>query len=137
MTGKILIAYTSRRGSTEEIARAIGKELEGAGYQEVVHGVQIDPAPVVGHQHVVRHQAVTRLLDVAAEGKRRGGNAPAAVRPRPALPKVWAQAPWDRREVNPCLLEELFGQLEIAVGHRPEVASCHGRPWLPLPVPDW
>ena len=32
MTGKILIAYTSRRGSTEEIARAIGKELEGAGY---------------------------------------------------------------------------------------------------------
>jgi menaquinone-dependent protoporphyrinogen oxidase len=31
MTGKILIAYTSRRGSTAEIARAIGRDLEAAG----------------------------------------------------------------------------------------------------------
>jgi menaquinone-dependent protoporphyrinogen IX oxidase len=31
VTGKILIAYTSRKGSTAEIARAIGTELEAAG----------------------------------------------------------------------------------------------------------
>jgi len=31
MPGKVLIAYTSRRGTTEEIARAIGAELEAAG----------------------------------------------------------------------------------------------------------
>jgi menaquinone-dependent protoporphyrinogen oxidase len=31
MTGKILIAYTSRKGSTAEIAQAIGRELEAAG----------------------------------------------------------------------------------------------------------
>jgi len=102
------------------------QELEGAGHQEIMHGVQIDPAPVVGHQHVVRHQAVPRLLDVTAEGKRRGGNAPAAVRPRPALPEVRAQALRDRRQVNPRLLEELSGLIEIAVGHRLEVTSRHG-----------
>jgi menaquinone-dependent protoporphyrinogen oxidase len=32
MAGRVLIAYASRRGSTAEIARAIGRELEGAGY---------------------------------------------------------------------------------------------------------
>ena len=31
MTGRVLIAFTSRKGSTEEIARAIGRELEVAG----------------------------------------------------------------------------------------------------------
>jgi len=31
MAGKILVAYASRKGSTEEIARAIAKELEAAG----------------------------------------------------------------------------------------------------------
>jgi len=36
MTGEILIAYTSRKGSTEEIARTIGKELEAAGKRVVV-----------------------------------------------------------------------------------------------------
>ncbi|ACL16994.1 flavodoxin domain-containing protein [Methanosphaerula palustris] len=32
MSGRILIAYISRKGSTAEIARAVGKELEAAGY---------------------------------------------------------------------------------------------------------
>jgi menaquinone-dependent protoporphyrinogen oxidase len=36
MPGKVLIAYTSRKGSTAEIARAIGKELEAAGKGVVV-----------------------------------------------------------------------------------------------------
>jgi menaquinone-dependent protoporphyrinogen oxidase len=36
MTGRILIAYTSRKGSTEEIARAVGAELETAGHSVVV-----------------------------------------------------------------------------------------------------
>jgi menaquinone-dependent protoporphyrinogen oxidase len=31
MTGKVLVAYTSRKGSTEEIARAIAAELEAMG----------------------------------------------------------------------------------------------------------
>jgi menaquinone-dependent protoporphyrinogen oxidase len=33
MTTRILVAYVSRKGSTGEIARAVGKELESAGYQ--------------------------------------------------------------------------------------------------------
>jgi menaquinone-dependent protoporphyrinogen oxidase len=36
MTGRILIAYASRRGTTAEIARAIGKDLEAAGKSVVV-----------------------------------------------------------------------------------------------------
>lgn len=36
MTGKVLIAYTSRKGSTAGIARAIGTELEAAGNGVVV-----------------------------------------------------------------------------------------------------
>ena len=31
MTGRILIAYVSRKGSTAEIAQAVGKELESTG----------------------------------------------------------------------------------------------------------
>jgi menaquinone-dependent protoporphyrinogen oxidase len=52
MAGKILIAYTSRRGSTAEIARAVGKELEAAGIRveiEEMKGV----ASLEGYQGVV------------------------------------------------------------------------------------
>ena len=40
MTGRILIAYVSRRGSTAEIARAIGRELEAAGDRVEVAGME-------------------------------------------------------------------------------------------------
>jgi menaquinone-dependent protoporphyrinogen oxidase len=40
MTGKILIAYTSRKGSTEGIARAIGEELEAAGCSVAVAAME-------------------------------------------------------------------------------------------------
>lgn len=36
MTGRILVAYTSRKGSTAEIAKAVGRELETAGNSVVV-----------------------------------------------------------------------------------------------------
>jgi menaquinone-dependent protoporphyrinogen oxidase len=51
MTGKILIAFTSRKGSTEGIARAIGTELEAAGYSVVV-------ADMKGITGVADYQAV-------------------------------------------------------------------------------
>jgi len=40
MTGRILIAYVSRRGSTAGIALAIGRELEAAGHRVEVAGVE-------------------------------------------------------------------------------------------------
>ncbi|HVN66064.1 MAG TPA: flavodoxin domain-containing protein [Methanomicrobiales archaeon] len=52
MTGRVLIAYTSRRGSTEEIARAIGRELEAAGNAVTVADMKgIDSA--AGYRAVV------------------------------------------------------------------------------------
>jgi menaquinone-dependent protoporphyrinogen oxidase len=52
MAGTILIAYTSRRGSTAEIARAIGKELEAAGIGVEVAGMK-DVNSLEGFQGVV------------------------------------------------------------------------------------
>jgi menaquinone-dependent protoporphyrinogen oxidase len=52
MAGKVLIAYTSRRGSTAEIARAIGKELEAAGIGVEVAGMK-DVNSLEGFQGVV------------------------------------------------------------------------------------
>ena len=41
MAGKILIAYVSRRGSTAEIARAIGRELEATGNTVLVAEMKV------------------------------------------------------------------------------------------------
>ena len=40
MTGRVLIAYTSRSGSTAEIAQAIGRELEALGKSVAVAGMK-------------------------------------------------------------------------------------------------
>jgi len=52
MTGKILIAYTSRKGSTAEIAQAIGKELEAAGNSVAVADMK-EISSIEGYQAVV------------------------------------------------------------------------------------
>jgi menaquinone-dependent protoporphyrinogen oxidase len=52
MAGKVLIAYTSRRGSTEEIARGIGTELEAAGNSVEVADMK-GIASVEGYRAVV------------------------------------------------------------------------------------
>jgi menaquinone-dependent protoporphyrinogen oxidase len=36
MTARILVAYASRKGSTAEIAQAVGRELQSTGYEVVV-----------------------------------------------------------------------------------------------------
>jgi menaquinone-dependent protoporphyrinogen oxidase len=40
MAGKILVTYATRKGSTAEIAEAIGRELEAAGNAVQVHGMK-------------------------------------------------------------------------------------------------
>lgn len=52
MAGKILVAYATRRGSTAEIARAIGKELEAAGMAVQVAGMK-DVTSLDGFRGVV------------------------------------------------------------------------------------
>ncbi|HMA05523.1 MAG TPA: flavodoxin domain-containing protein [Methanomicrobiales archaeon] len=52
MAGKILIAYTSRRGSTAEIAEAMGKELEAVGNSVQVTDMK-NVASIEGFQAVV------------------------------------------------------------------------------------
>jgi menaquinone-dependent protoporphyrinogen oxidase len=52
MAAKVLVAYTSRTGSTTEIAQAIGKELEAVGHTVVVSGMkEIDS--IEGYRAVV------------------------------------------------------------------------------------
>ena len=52
MTGKVLIAYTTRKGSTEEIARAIAAELEAMGNTLTVADMKGIPS-IAGYQAVV------------------------------------------------------------------------------------
>ena len=52
MAGKVLIAYTSRMGSTAEIAQAIGRELETAGFVVEVAGLK-DVGSIEGFDAVV------------------------------------------------------------------------------------
>jgi menaquinone-dependent protoporphyrinogen oxidase len=39
MAARILVAYATRKGSTAEIAQAVGKELQSAGFEIVVKGM--------------------------------------------------------------------------------------------------
>jgi menaquinone-dependent protoporphyrinogen oxidase len=84
MSGRILIAYISRKGSTAEIARAVGKELEAegctvdiaemktiaslAGYEAVVIGAPLYMGRMVGDvgKFVGRHREQLVALPVAA-----------------------------------------------------------------------
>ena len=49
---QILVAYASRKGSTGEIALAIGKELEAGGHQVMVSHLE-DVSSLEGHDAVV------------------------------------------------------------------------------------
>ncbi len=84
MSGRILVAYASRKGSTAEIAQAIGKELQSAGksvdvmemktvsslegYDAVVIGAPVYTGKVTGDvaAFVARHKDGLRGLPVAA-----------------------------------------------------------------------
>jgi menaquinone-dependent protoporphyrinogen oxidase len=47
MSARILVAYLSRKGSTDEIAKTVGKELQSTGYS--VDVVDMKSVPVCIH----------------------------------------------------------------------------------------
>jgi len=83
MTAQILVTYTSRSGSTAEIAAAIGKELQNAGYTTDITDMK-ETASVDGYQAVVMGAPVyaghieKRLISFIDRNRQALGNVPLA-----------------------------------------------------------
>jgi len=111
VSGKILVAYASRRGSTEEIARAIGRELEALG-----HPVEVAELKAIctlgGYRAVVIGAPVYMARiekDVATFAARFGGELARV----PVAAFAVGIAPVDPRVGS---VEGILGQLGAALG---------------------
>jgi menaquinone-dependent protoporphyrinogen oxidase len=110
MSGRILVAYTSRKGSTAEIARALGTELEAGGNTVVVADLK-GISSVEGYQAVVIgtpvymaqiEKAVSDFVSRNREGLLAVPVAAFAVGVAPVNPKVGS-------------VEEVLGKLRAAL----------------------
>ncbi len=126
MTARILVAYASRKGSTAEIAQAVGKELETtgarvdvvelgkistlAGYDAVVAGVPVYMGKVEKDisKFVAKHRDRLAIIPVAAFAV---GIAPVAPRIE-SVEKVQEDLTTELRPIKPVALTVFAGKLD-------------------------